>query len=90
MWIDTFIPELSTLASNFRSLLQSNTAFYLKDSQVSLLSVSWYILRALELWTKTIPDFKSFYKSLAFSSRILFKDLPLYLKDLKSRFKPMV
>jgi hypothetical protein len=85
MRIDTFIPELSTIAPEIREVLQADTAFHRQDARVSWLGISRYILRTLELWTSSIPDFKTFYTSLPFGSRILFENISTDIRQVRIR-----
>ncbi|KAF6816159.1 hypothetical protein CPLU01_13939 [Colletotrichum plurivorum] len=89
MRIDAFIPEQSSQSRELRELLDLDVAFHTKDrARVQQLNISRHILRALQRWTKSLPDPEGLFGSMPFGSRIVFKNLALDLKDIQIEIAP--
>lgn len=73
--VDTFIPKPSQSPSDLQRLLDLGATFSFRDSRIVSRGVSQHILRALEHYTATHPEFESEYRSLPFGSQILFDNL---------------
>ncbi|KAK1989537.1 hypothetical protein LZ30DRAFT_683081 [Colletotrichum cereale] len=89
MRIDAFIPEQSGQPYEIRQLLDLDVAFHTKDRvRVQELNISKHILRALQLWTKAIPEPEALFSSVPFGSRIVFKTLSLDIRAMEIDVAP--
>lgn len=83
--VDTFIPDPAHWPAALRLDLNLEKAFLFRDSRVSYFGISQHILRALEYWSASIPDFETFYKDLPFGSRIMFENMAKDVRDIRVR-----
>ncbi|KAK1962951.1 hypothetical protein LY78DRAFT_217329 [Colletotrichum sublineola] len=89
MRIDAFIPEQSTQPYEIRQLLDLDVAFHTKDrARVQKLNISKHILRALQFWTKALPEPEAIFSSVPFGSRIVFKTLSLDIRAMEIDVAP--
>ncbi|WYZ34426.1 hypothetical protein EsH8_I_000702 [Colletotrichum jinshuiense] len=89
MRIDAFIPEQSTQSFETRQLLGLDVAFHTKDgARVQKLNIARHILRALQIWTKQLPEPETLFASLPFGSRIVFKNLSLDIRAIEIDVAP--
>ncbi|KAJ0160278.1 hypothetical protein CTA2_8234 [Colletotrichum tanaceti] len=89
MRIDAFIPEQSSQPDDVRQLLDLDVAFHTKDrARVQELNISKHILRALQLWTKSLPEPEALFTSMPFGSRIVFKSLSLDVRAMEIDVAP--
>ncbi|KAH7417719.1 hypothetical protein BKA64DRAFT_658667 [Cadophora sp. MPI-SDFR-AT-0126] len=83
--IDTFLPEPAHWPARLRLDLNFEKAFLFRDSRVVQFGISQHILRALELWSASIPDFGRLYKELPFGSRIMFENMAADIRNIRIR-----
>ncbi|OHW95568.1 hypothetical protein CSPAE12_05737 [Colletotrichum incanum] len=89
MRIDAFIPEQSSQLHEIRQLLDLDAAFHTKDrARVQGLNISKHILRALQNWTKSLPEPAALFSSVPFGSRIVFKSLSLDVRAMEIDVAP--
>jgi len=81
--IDTFIPNTFNYEPQLRAVLETKPLFHLHDSRVASLGISNHIIRALEHWTSKFSDFKAFYESLPFGSRIEFQNMDADIRKIR-------
>ncbi|KAK1691649.1 hypothetical protein BDP55DRAFT_270721 [Colletotrichum godetiae] len=87
--LDAFVPEQSTQTPEIRQLLDLDVAFHTKDRvRVQKLNISKHIIRALQVWTKRLPDPEGLLRSVPFGSRIVFKDISLDARAVEINIAP--
>ncbi|EFQ29266.1 hypothetical protein CGRA01v4_04953 [Colletotrichum graminicola] len=87
--IDAFIPEQSSQPYEIRQLLDLDMAFHTKDrARVQELNISKHMLRALQFWTKSLPEPEALFTSVPFGSRIVFKTLALDIRAMEIDVAP--
>jgi hypothetical protein len=87
--IDTFIPPQSQHSPKLRELLGLDHAFSWRDNRVTHLAISRHIVRALDYWSRRVPDFEETYKNLPFGSRIVFETLEKDVRKISIKFAPI-
>ncbi|KAE9368164.1 hypothetical protein N431DRAFT_346688 [Stipitochalara longipes BDJ] len=73
--IDTFIPDTADHAPELREILKANSAMQCEGSQISNLSISQFILRILENWSRSSPGLETLYRTMPFGSRIVIDNI---------------
>jgi hypothetical protein len=73
--IDTYIPDPADHAPELRDILQANSAMQVESSQFANLSISQFILRILERWSRNNPQLETLYRAMPFGSRIVIDNI---------------
>ena len=73
--IDAYIPDPADHAPVLRDVLKANSAMQVESSQRSNLSISQFVLRILERWSRGSPQLEKLYKAMPFGSRIVIDDV---------------
>jgi hypothetical protein len=73
--IDTYIPDPADHATELRDILKANAAMQFESSQLANLSISQFVLRILERWSRGNPQLEELYRSMPFGSRIVIDNI---------------
>lgn len=82
---DVYIDEVATESPLIRTLLDLDVVFHTRDrTRVQQQGISNYVLRALQVWTMShgLDRTRDIYYDSPFGVRILFRDLPLNVRDV--------
>jgi hypothetical protein len=82
---DTFLPDPASWPARLRLDLSLDQAFLFRDSRIVYFGICQHILRALESWSASIPDFDSLYRELPFGSRIMFENMSKDIEEIRIR-----
>ena len=83
--VDTFLPNPAHWPIELRIDLNLEQAFLFRDSRVAYFGISQHVLRVLEFWSASIPDFETFYRNLPFGSRIMFENMAKDVRNVRVR-----
>jgi hypothetical protein len=86
--IDVCIPALGDQPRHSRRLLKSEALIYTSGQSALRLPISQHVLRALELWSSQIPDFKSQYTSLPFGSLVHVENIDASVEKMSISLAP--
>lgn len=69
--IDVYIPGQDEYPVQLRKILRSGSSMILRGMELEGLEICRHVLRALEFWSRNIPNFETTYNELPFGSRIV-------------------
>ena len=73
--IDTYIPDPADHAPELRDILKASSAMLCGSSELANLSISQFILRILENWSRSNPQLETLYRAMPFGSRIVIDNI---------------
>jgi hypothetical protein len=73
--VDTYIPDPADHAPELRDILKASSAMLCESSQLANLSISQFILRILENWSRSNPQLETLYRAMPFGSRIVIDNI---------------
>ena len=88
MKIDVFIPDQSKISRPLRELLEASSIMLVPSSRVYSLAISQHLLRALDYWSSSQPEFESIYMSMPYGSRIVVDTVLCDVKAMEIQFLP--
>jgi hypothetical protein len=73
--IDTYIPDPADHAPELREILKASSAMQYESSHLANLSISQFILRILERWSRSNAQLETLYRTMPFGSRIVIDNI---------------
>ncbi|KAK0654723.1 hypothetical protein QBC41DRAFT_57313 [Cercophora samala] len=86
--IDVWLPPFQDYPRELRKMLKPEEAIYTPKDQLLSLPISKFLLKTLEEWSPTVPDFERTYLSAPFGSRIVIEDVATSFQDMTVYFWP--
>jgi hypothetical protein len=86
--IDVFIPCQSKHPTVLRHRLKSSAMVNLTGNAILSLGISHYVLKALQTWSTSQPQFTEIFQAMPFGSRIVMKNIPQNPEDAKFHWLP--
>ncbi|KAL2075042.1 hypothetical protein VTL71DRAFT_8822 [Oculimacula yallundae] len=83
--VDTFLPDPRFWPPGLRHDLGFDKAFLFRDWRINHFGICQHILRALEYWSDSFPDFGNLYRDLPFGSRIMFENMSMNIRSIRIR-----
>ncbi|PMD45738.1 hypothetical protein L207DRAFT_525084 [Hyaloscypha variabilis F] len=87
--IDTYIPLPQNIPNTLRNVLSPFSAMLVGDHNISRLAISQHILRALDHWSRSVPDFEENYFSMPFGSKIVIDFLCADVTKMEAHLVPI-